>query len=144
MRVLTALLVLFGLFCGPATAETDQTLSVLGAWGFTARTPDACEFSGIAHLRAGKTPDLHACELTARHACSGQTYVVRQSCSARQSAGQLIIRSKIVEFLEGEPTASYWPDNFILTIESEDRMIGALLSHGSHAAEFKRTSEGVS
>lgn len=127
-----------------AASELDEKTSALGSWSFIAKTADACEFTGIAHLTEGETPDIHTCELTARQACPDLTYVVRQSCRARRSGDQLIISSQIEEFLEGEPTSLYWPDNFILTIESENRMIGALLSHGSHAAEFRRMAEGVS
>lgn len=130
-----------------AAASADsapEEISVLGSWSFVAQTYDNCEFSGIAHLRPGDSDTLHACELTARQACPDVTYVVRQSCQAQRSSGQLIISSRIEEFLEGPPSKGYWPDNFILTIKTENRMIGALLSHGSHAAEFRRMAEGTS
>ncbi len=130
-----------------AAAQADVSpdeVSVIGSWSFVANTYDNCEFTGVAHLTPGTSPDLHACELTARQACTDITYVVRQSCTAKRSGGQLIINSEIEEFLEGPPTPGYWPDNFILTIKSETRMIGALLSHGSHAAEFRRMAEGIS
>lgn len=126
-----------------ADVATDD-VSVLGSWAFVAKTFDACEFSGVARFTSGASPTLHGCELTARQACPDMTYVVRQSCTARRSGDQLIVRSEIEEFLEGEPTPTYWPDNFILTIKNENRMIGALLSHGSHAAEFTRTADGIS
>lgn len=146
MTAWRALLAALALLAAPTTlaaADTDE-VSVLGSWTFEAKTRDGCEFGGVAYLTAGEDAEIHACELTARQACPAITYVVRQSCTARRSGEQLIIRSAVEEFLEGEPTAGYWPDNFILTIKSESRMIGALLSHGSYAAEFRRTQEGVS
>ena len=132
------------LMAAPALADASDDPTVLGSWSFVANTYDGCDFTGIMHLGSGERPDIHACELTARQACPDVTYVVRQPCRAQRSGDQLIVRSQIAEFLEGEPTPGYWPDNFILTVKTSSRMIGALLSHGSHASEFTRLEEGVS
>jgi len=63
---------------------------------------------------------------------------------AERAGDQLTITSRIEEFLEGEPTPNYWPDNFELTIESGTRMTGDLISHGVYASEFARPAEGIS
>ncbi len=118
--------------------------SIAGQWMFTSWTDDACAFRGTAHLSATRTPQLYDCELTAHQVCPSVTWRVRQSCTARRVGDQLIINSRIEEFLEGEPTEAYWPDNFILSIHSDNRMTGSLLSHGSHASEFTRTEGGTS
>ena len=115
-----------------------------GAWVFQSWTHDGCDFGGTAHLGRKSEDGSYPCELVANQVCAGMTWRVRQSCTARQSGGQLLINSQIVEFLEGEATDSYWPDNFILTIRSHNRMNGSLLSHGVHASEFRRDEGGIS
>ncbi|MEZ5968755.1 MAG: hypothetical protein R3C00_06820 [Hyphomonas sp.] len=71
--------------------------------------------------------------------------VVRQSCKARRFGNQVSIRSEIEEMLESKVEGLiYVPDNFTLTVESADRMFGALVSAVTAPAEFRRASNGIS
>lgn len=123
-----------------------ESVSVLGSWTFKSWTYDDCEFGGVARLMAGEEPGVMACELIARQSCTlpDRRWVVRQSCVARRTGNQVAIHSTIEEFIEGEPTANYWPDHFILTLREPDRMTGSLISHGVHPSEFRRNIEGIS
>lgn len=125
---------------------SEQVFSITGAWNFRSYTGDACEFGGVAHLRTPDATGAYPCELTARQVCplNNVEWVVRQSCVANRTDNRLIIRSTIEEFIVGEPTPAYWPDNFVLKIQSSNRMTGSLVSHGSHASEFTRQVEGIS
>ena len=125
-------------------AENAPRYAVTGLWAFESLTHDQCNFTGTAQIYATQTPDLYGCELTARQDCPMGLWVVRQSCMAERIGDQLTIQSEIEEFLEGEPTPAYWPDNFVLKIRSNDRMSGTLVSHGRHATEFTRQMVGIS
>lgn len=124
----------------------DGAYSIVGSWSFRSYTDDACDFGGVAHLRAPDESGAYPCELTARQVCPAWNveWVVRQSCIANRTDDRLVIRSTIEEFIVGEPTPSYWPDNFILKIRPGDLMTGSLISHGTHASEFTRQVEGIS
>ena len=149
MKQLLASLAAAAVLTAPAAladAELEADTNVFGNWTFKSWTYDGCDFGGTAHFSPGEEASLHACELTARQSCPafGLEWVVRQSCTARQSGERLTITSTIEEFLVGEPTAAYWPDNFVLTIRSPNRMTGSLVSHGTHATEFVRSAGGIS
>lgn len=131
-------------FADQASGDSLKDTDLTGQWVFKSWTYDGCEFGGTTHLSRQADSNIYDCELVANQVCPSVTWRVRQSCVARQSGGQLVINSTIEEFLEGEPTDSYWPDNFILTIRSPNRMNGSLLSHGVHASEFRRDEGGIS
>lgn len=133
----------------PALADADLDAggpNIFGTWSFKSWTYDGCDFGGTARFTPGEEAGLHSCELTARQSCPAYDleWVVRQSCTARQSDDRLTVTSRIEEFLVGEPTPEYWPDNFVLTIRSSNRMTGSLVSHGTHATEFVRDAGGIS
>ncbi|NBC20368.1 MAG: hypothetical protein GVY06_04880 [Alphaproteobacteria bacterium] len=132
----------------PGAAQTPDTRAkqpdLSGSWVFKSWTHDGCDFGGNLHLGPTSEEGSYACELVANQVCPSVTWRVRQSCTARQSNGQLVINSQIEEFLEGEPSPNYWPDNFILTIRSREHMKGSLISHGVHASEFRRDAGGIS
>lgn len=140
-----ALAVLFG---APALADSAEgtNADIVGNWAFQSNTYDGCDFGGVASLTPAEEPNMYECELTARQACPvlNIEWVVRQSCIAERNGDRLTIRSRIEEFLVGEPTESYWPDNFVLTVRSSGHMTGSLVSHGVHPTEFVRQSEGIS
>lgn len=130
---------------GEDTRDSElANIDLSGQWVFQSWTHDGCDFGGTAHLSPSEKAGKYECELIANQVCPETTWRVRQSCTARQSGGQLVINSRIEEFLEGEATESYWPDNFILTIRAPDMMNGTLLSHGAHASEFRRDKGGIS
>ncbi len=142
-RLLALLLCVSAFTWLPATSED---LNLAGHWTFTAKLRVDCSFGGTAHLEHlgnGK----YSGELTARQSCAylEQDYLVRQDCMASKFGNQLSVRCQIVEFINGFESGSYYPDNFTLTIASDQRMHGALVSAGdANPAEWKRTEGGIS
>lgn len=141
MRNLAA--ALLASFCTlPAIAEHN----IAGHWTFTANIAEDCEFGGQAFLeKTGE--DQFAGEVTARQSCTmlEEDYLVRQECAASQLGNQLSVRCRIVEFVNGNESSFYYPDNFTLTIESAARMHGALVSSGlAKPAEWVRAERGIS
>lgn len=132
----------------PASAGTDEKADVLGTWSFRTKPyrGGECLMTGTMNLSPSPEEGKYACELTAVEVCTmwGRS-VVRQSCKASRFGNQLSIRSEIEEMLEAKVEGLiYVPDNFTLTIESADRMFGALVSAVTAPAEFRRSSDGVS
>lgn len=115
---------------------------ISGQWAFEANTNDECSFTGLALLMPTENPNRFECELTALQVCNVETWQVRQSCTAVRLGDQLIIDSEIEEFIQGEDSGAYMPDDFTLKIKSGDHMRGVLRSWGQHIAEFRR-AEGV-
>jgi hypothetical protein len=127
-------------FSGAAFAS-----DITGSWTFTANVGEACTFSGVAVLSPTEDKSRYGCELTAKQICGEAIrFTVRQSCRAVRTGDQLSIQSTIEEFIEGEPTPFYYPDNFALTIQSDNRMVGALVSASTYRAIFTRSLEGIS
>ncbi|MEO0982845.1 MAG: hypothetical protein AAFX03_09370 [Pseudomonadota bacterium] len=146
MRAAAAILAVV-LLGASGEADTAPDKNIAGSWTFRAALYDDCEFNGLMRLRPTDDARTYACELTARQSCPSvdMEFVVRQSCVARRTGDQLAITSTIEEFLVGEPTPAYYPDNFALSIQSSNRMTGALLSAGdSNAAEFIRDEGSIS
>lgn len=148
---LAAMAVAAFLACAPAHAdsknETDPT-DVIGTWSFQTKPyrGGECMMSGTMYLSPHPEEGLYGCELTAVEVCSmwGRS-VVRQSCKARRFGDQISIRSQIEEMLEAKVEGLiYVPDNFTLTIQSADRMFGALVSAVTAPAEFRRANDGIS
>ncbi|MBU2607226.1 MAG: hypothetical protein KKC43_15205 [Alphaproteobacteria bacterium] len=147
---LAAMAALVLLASAPASAgNMDADASdVLGTWTFQTRPyrNGQCLMTGTMNLSPHPEPGQYACELTAVEVCStwGRS-VVRQSCQARRFGDQVSIRSQIEEMLESKVEGLvYMPDNFTLTIESADRMFGALVSAVTAPAEFRRANDGIS
>jgi hypothetical protein len=139
------------LACMPASAgsnkDTDKS-DVLGTWTFQTRPyrDGECLMTGTMNLSPHPDPGKYTCELTAVEVCTfwGRS-VVRQSCQASRFGNQVSIRSQIEEMLEAKVEGLvYMPDNFTLTIESADRMFGALVSAVTAPAEFRRANDGIS
>ena len=146
-HVLTAL-ILFTMAAAAATAEDlENRANLSGMWVFVANIGNACTFTGQAVLTAEADGRNYACELTARQSCPdlGIEYLVRQSCVATRTGRQISVRARIEEFLEGPPSASYYPDNFSLFIQDSTRMNGALISGGPpRQAVWTRPEGGIS
>jgi hypothetical protein len=147
---LAAMAALVLLASAPASAgNMDADASdVLGTWTFQTRPyrNGQCLMTGTMNLSPHPEPGQYACELTAVEVCStwGRS-VVRQSCQARRFGDQVSIRSQIEAMLESKVEGLvYMPDNFTLTIESADRMFGALVSAVTAPAEFRRANDGIS
>jgi hypothetical protein len=147
---LAAMAALVFLASAPASAgNMDADASdVLGTWTFQTRPyrNGQCLMTGTMNLSPHPELGQYACELTAVEVCStwGRS-VVRQSCQARRFGDQVSIRSQIEAMLESKVEGLvYMPDNFTLTIESADRMFGALVSAVTAPAEFRRANDGIS
>jgi hypothetical protein len=159
MRLLSQLFtafVLAALVCAvPASAQAKANkekegvkADILGSWSFQTKPyrGGECVMTGTMRLSTHKTKGLYACELTAIEMCSfwGRS-VVRQSCEARRFGDQVSIRSEVVEMVETKTEGlTYWPDNFSLTVQSSQRMYGALISAATAPAEFRRSKDGIS
>ena len=139
------------LACLPASAGNDKATDktdVLGTWSFQTRPyrDGECVMTGTMNLSPHPDAGKYTCELTAVEMCNfwGRS-VVRQSCEASRFGNQVSIRSQIEEMLESKVEGLiYMPDNFTLTIESADRMFGALVSAVTAPAEFRRANDGIS
>ncbi|MEM7767467.1 MAG: hypothetical protein AAF253_08265 [Pseudomonadota bacterium] len=130
----------------PASALADGAPApqLAGSWTFKSWTYDTCTFGGVATFRTTSEPGTYACELTARQECPSVQWTVRQSCTARRTDNRVTVTAQVEEFLEGPETDQYWPDNFILTLHSNKRMTGSLVSHGVHPSEFTRSPGATS
>ena len=135
---------------GPAALgqeETPKAAPILaGTWVFEADLNEACAFDGQARLMPTETEGEYGCELTARQDCPAidVTYVVEQSCRASVEEDVLTVRSEIRNFLQGEPSAFYTPDNFQLRIESDSRMDGVLVGADIYPAVWQRADGAIS
>lgn len=126
------------------TSDTKPVARIDGSWVFQAWTGDGCSFSGNATIgRSSASETGYTCELTAYQTCPEREWIVRQTCTATRQGNRVAIKSTISEFLS-EPSASYLPDDFLLTVESSRRMFGALHSYGVYKAEWTRDEGNVS
>ena len=128
-------------------ADKDKS-DVLGSWSFQTRPyrEGQCVMTGTMNLSPHPDEGRYSCEITAVEMCSmwGRS-VVRQSCDARRFGDQVSIRSTIEEMIETKaPDLLYVPDNFTLTIQSHERMFGALVSAVTAPVEFRRANDGIS
>lgn len=147
LKRLWSILTALTLLAFPANAEQDTDIS--GTWNFTANLRIPCEFTGQAKLApsADKTKSDYTCEMTARQYCPSMDidYTVRQSCKVRNTRGQVWVQATIEEFLTGPETGNYYPDNFNLSIQSRNEMVGALVSSGTaRSAVWTRTEGSIS
>lgn len=127
--------------------ETDKS-DVLGNWSFQTRPyrEGQCVMTGTMNLSPHPDEGLYTCEITAVEMCTmwGRS-VVRQSCQARRFGDQVSVRSTIEEMIETKaPDMIYVPDNFTLTVQSHERMFGALVSAVTAPVEFRRANDGIS
>lgn len=148
-RILAALIVA-SLAAAPAMAngKSQDPADVLGNWSFQTSPyrSGQCVMTGTMRLSPHPDDGRYECELTAVEMCSmwGRS-VVRQSCVATRFGDQVSIRSTIEEMLEAKfEGLVYVPDNFTLTIQSPQRMFGALVSAVTAPVEFRRASDGIS
>jgi len=141
---------------GAAMADTDPNAGdprdVLGVWTFQTQPyrDGSCRMTGRMHLSSDPENGVYGCELTALEVCSlwGQS-VVRQSRTERRFGNQVSVRSQVEEILESKSeiegfVLNYVPDNFALTVQSSERMYGALVSAVTAPVEFRRSEEGMS
>lgn len=148
-RRLLVALVMSALAVLPAQAKTEgDSRDVLGNWSFQTSPyrSGQCVMTGTMHLSPHPEEGRYDCELTAVEMCSmwGRS-VVRQSCVATRFGNQVSIRSTIEEMLESKfEGLIYVPDNFTLTVQSPQRMFGALVSAVTAPVEFRRAADGIS
>ncbi|MEM1146646.1 MAG: hypothetical protein AAGH49_02575 [Pseudomonadota bacterium] len=136
----------FALGLSLCTDVASAEANIAGHWTFKANIADECDFGGTAHLEKTGENRFKG-ELTARQSCTSlpEDYLVRQACEASRFGNQLSVRCRIVEFINGFESEYYYPDNFTLTIQSSQRMYGALRSAGSaNPAEWIRDEGGIS
>ena len=149
-RRILAALVMACLAASPALAngKNADSTDVLGNWSFQTSPyrGGQCVMTGTMTLSPHPDEGRYACELTAVEMCSmwGRS-VVRQSCDVRRFGDQVSVRSTIEEMLEAKfEGLVYVPDNFTLTVQSHERMFGALVSAVTAPVEFRRANDGIS
>ena len=140
---------IFGALAFSGALAHSEEIDITGTWNFSANLRIPCEFSGQATLKPAddKTVSDYSCEMTARQYCPslGIDYAVRQSCKVRNTRGQVWVQATIKEFLKGEDTGNYYPDNFNLSVQSNSEMTGALISSGNaRPAVWIRTDGTIS
>lgn len=131
---------------GIATAQDSAESNIAGHWTFTARLQIDCTFAGTARFER-QSSRTYIGELVATQSCPDleQDFIVRQDCQVSQSGNQVSVRCQITEFINGFGSDYYYPDNFALTVASQDRMHGALLSTGeAKPAEWVRAEGAIS
>lgn len=131
-----------------ATGEDPDKADVLGNWSFQTSPyrSGQCVMTGTMNLSPHPEEGRYNCEITAVEMCAmwGRS-VVRQSCDVRRFGDQVSVRSTIEEMLETKfDDLVYVPDNFTLTVQSADRMFGALISAVTAPVEFRRANDGIS
>ena len=133
------------LFAAPFASAEEVDLS--GNWS-VATSLRPCTLTGKATLAptADTSKSDYACELTMRQSCpSGYEVVVRQSCRVRNVRGQVTIQSSIEEFVQGPFSPSYAPDNFRLTVQSDQELYGAQIDrYGTLSATWTRATGSIS
>lgn len=130
-------------------SDTDSS-DILGSWTFATKPyrDGRCTMTGSMVLSPDPEDGVYACELTAIEQCDmwGKS-VVLQTCSVRRFGNQVSVRSEIAEMLEQKPQTEallYVPDNFALTVQSQNRMYGSLVSAATAPVEFIRNLDGIS
>lgn len=138
--------VLAALVMPTAGAQSVLPPNLAGLWSFEADVQSFCTFNGQARLIPTEDPATFDCELTAQQECSSVDvrYVVEQSCTVEIEDNVAIVQSRIENFLEGEPTSNYVPDNFQLLIRSESHLEGILVGVGAYPAEWRRAEGAIS
>lgn len=127
----------------PLLANAEET-RIDGQWSIKTWTGDGCSFTGNATLIPPESAEEpYACELTARQICTDGEWIVRQTCTATRKGNRVAIKSRITEFLS-EPSEGYLPDDFLLTIDTDKRMFGALHSYGVYKAVWTRKIGDIS
>lgn len=141
------ILALLGSLAFLANHAHAEEADLTGTWNFTAKLRIPCEFSGQATLKPSedRRETDYSCEMTARQYCPELNidYAVRQTCKVRNTRGQVWIQATIEEFLRGQDTGSYYPDNFNLSVQSSSEMSGALISSGNARPAIWVRSDGT-
>lgn len=158
MSIRRSIIALAGLalIVGTANAQSKRVSDdkpegdILGSWTFATKPyrQGQCIMTGTMVLSPQAENGDYGCELTAVEECSmwGKSVVV-QSCTVTRFGNQVTVRSRIEEMLEtkeGAGVYGYVPDNFALTVQSENRMYGSLISAATAPAEFIRNLDGIS
>ena len=129
-----------------AAASADPIQSdISGSWVFeTGHYYDGCRITG--RMQIFQTPEGgYSCDFTTFETCPDLTSEVQQSCTARVQGDQVAIVSQIVSITDQQPLSyGYAPDDWLLTIRSEDRMTGTLESASRAEVVFERRSVPLS
>ena len=130
----------------PAANQAETAPNLAGVWTISVNDGPECEFGGQAVLKP--TEDGYTADLTMHHDCpffpeGGYTAV--QTSEVSLLGNQVSVRSKIVEFANGNWSNQYAPDHFALTIQSDGRLFGIQTDrYGTKPAEWQRREAGIS
>ncbi len=141
---------ILGLLCtaGALAEKTNAPVehNLAGVWTVHVHDRPECEFGGQAILERSADGTSYSGELTMRHDCpefGGATIAVQKS-EISVLGNQVSVRSRIIDFPTGN-SVSYAPDNFALTIKTDQRLFGIQTDrYGTMPAEWKRQEAGIS
>lgn len=150
MRVITSLAVAGAITLLGNTAQAQsKNADITGNWTFKSELDINCTFDGTAFIGEDIDGGLY-CELTAHQSCpvpgSDETdsWTVRQTCQVKRDGNMLEVRATIEEFLDGNYSETYRPDDFYLWIRNKDLMEGYLYSWTATPAKWTREKGPIS
>jgi hypothetical protein len=146
-RVATGIAALFALaatssavFAQPRARATTPVIT--GVWTFQTQAYDSdhdgrpCSMRGTMTIMQGRQPGALSCTFVATETCPNGAWTAEQSCTAARTGARLEITSTITRVTPG--TVNYAPDNWSLTIRTNDLMVGELRSAAIAGVQFRR------
>lgn len=136
---------LFALLFLSMQAQAEVSQDFAGQWRITVANDEDATFSGTAQVFYNPETEDFEITLIMQDACCGGNFArVRQSSTATDYNGRILIRSEIEEFLEKRepnPGVEYVADDFLLGWETPDRLTG--MSSGGLPVIWTRASSGL-
>jgi hypothetical protein len=134
-------------------AQTGNARDISGAWKFkTVLARKGCVIEGdITFTRASGAN--YRCSFVAQETCGMRFQRVKQSCTAMQVSGTVVIASRVDEIVDAGPAevrdlllqpGTYKADNFVLNKISGAEMTGSFYSNNTAPVRFWRDVDLVS
>lgn len=134
-------------FSAPSFADDLAAHDISGSWVFETGkyNQGACHITGIMTIAPSDVPRQYTCEFTTFEKCTGLYGEIEQVCTLRVQGDQAAFVSQISNIAEQQPYAyDYAPDDWRLTIQSDDEMTGTLESASRAYVKFMRKSAPTS
>ncbi|ACT58825.1 hypothetical protein [Hirschia baltica] len=128
-------------------AREHVSTNIAGAWVFETGSYNQgrCNLTGRMTIMATPQPNAYTCEFTTYERCPGQYGEVEQTCSLLIDGDEAAFVSQIENIVKQTPQPyGYAPDDWRLTIKSNDEMVGTLESASRAYVLFKRDSAPIS
>lgn len=127
--------------------EIYSSPDISGSWVFETGKYNrgTCSLSGRMTIKPTNAENQYTCEFTTFEKCPGQYGEVEQACDLLVDGQQAAFVSEIVRIAKQTPRPyDYAPDDWRLTIKSNDEMLGTLESASRAYVIFKRDSAPIS